>query len=70
MKQQKSIVDLQKQLNMLEDELKISELSNETYKKQISKEIKKYAQKDIKNTPVVEVKYTIWQRILKTLGIN
>ena len=70
MKQQKSIADLQKQLNMLEDELKIGEVSNEIYKKQISKDIKKFTQKDIKNTPVVEVKYTIWQRILKTLGIN
>jgi hypothetical protein len=55
---------------MLEDEFKKSEVINETYKKQLSKDIKKFNPKEIKNTPVVEVKYNIWQRVLKTLGIN
>ena len=67
---QKSIANLQKQLNMLEDEFKKSEVINEMYKKQLSKDIKKFNPKEIKNTPVVEVKYNIWQRVLKTLGIN
>jgi len=67
---QKSIANLQKQLNMLEDEFKKSEVINETYKKQLSKDIRKFNPKEIKNTPVVEVKYSIWQRVLKTLGIN
>lgn len=67
---QKSIANLQKQLNMLEDEFKKSEVINETYKRQLSKDIKKFNPKEIKNTPVVEVKYNIWQRVLKTLGIN
>jgi hypothetical protein len=67
---QKSISNLQKQLNMLEDEFKKSEVINEMYKKQLSKDIKKFNPKEIKNTPVVEVKYNIWQRVLKTLGIN
>lgn len=55
---------------MLEDEFKKSEVINEMYKKQLSKDIKKFNPKEIKNTPVVEVKYNIWQRVLKTLGIN
>jgi len=67
---QKSIANLQKQLNMLEDEFKKSEVINETYKKQLSKDIREFNPKEIKNTPVVEVKYSIWQRVLKTLGIN
>ena len=67
---QKSISNHQKQLNMLEDEFKKSEVINEMYKKQLSKDIKKFNPKEIKNTPVVEVKYNIWQRVLKTLGIN
>ena len=55
---------------MLVDDISVNEKATEIYKKQISKEIKKFNPKDIKNTFVVEVKYTIWQRILKTLGIN
>ncbi len=70
MKQQRSVGSLQKQLNMLVDDISVNEKATEIYKKQISKEIKKFNPKDIKNTFVVEVKYTIWQRILKTLGIN
>ena len=52
---------------MLEDEFKKSEVINEMYKKQLSKDIKKFNPKEIKNTPVVEVKYNIWQRVLKDL---
>ena len=34
------------------------------------KEIKKVEPEQIKNTPVVEKKYTLWQRLKQTLGMN
>ena len=34
------------------------------------KEIKKVEPDQIKNTPVVEKKYTLWQRLKQTLGMN
>jgi hypothetical protein len=55
---------------MLEDEDKIIQNFSENYKKKFSEELKQLDPKKIKNTPIVEKKYTIWQRILKTLGIN
>jgi len=33
-------------------------------------EIKKIDPVQIKNTPVVEKKYTLWQRLKQTLGMN
>ena len=33
-------------------------------------EIKKVEPTQIKNTPAVEKKYTIWQRLRQTLGMN
>jgi hypothetical protein len=55
---------------MLEDEDKSIQNFTENYKKKFSEELKKMDPKEIKNTTLVEKKYTIWQRILKTLGIN
>ena len=34
------------------------------------KEIKKVEPDQIKNTPVMEKKYTLWQRLKQTLGMN
>jgi hypothetical protein len=70
MSQKKSIGELQKQLKMISDEDKKIELFSENYKKKISEEIKQFNPKIIKNTPIVDKKYTIWERILRTLGIN
>lgn len=33
-------------------------------------EIKKFDRQQIKNTEVIEKKYSLWQRILKVLGMN
>lgn len=33
-------------------------------------QIKKVEPEKIKNTPVVEKKYTLWQRLKQTLGMN
>jgi len=70
MNQKNSLTKLQKQLKMLEDEDKSIQNFTENYKKKFSEELKKMDPKEIKNTTLVEKKYTIWQRILKTLGIN
>lgn len=68
--QKKSITELQKQLKMLSDEEKKIENFSENYKKKFSEEIKRFDPKTIKNTEIVEKKYTVWERILRTLGIN
>jgi len=70
MKNQKSIAELQKQLKMFKDEENITKKYSEDYKNKISEEIKKFKPSEIKNTVVVEEKFTIWQRILRTLGMN
>jgi hypothetical protein len=43
---------------------------SQDYKKKISKEIKEIDRNQIKNTILIKKKYSIWERILKTLGIN
>jgi|688.fasta_scaffold495900_2 hypothetical protein len=70
MNQKNSLTKLQKQLKILEDEDKSIQNFSENYKKKFSEELKKMDPKEIKNTILVEKKYTLWQRILKTLGIN
>jgi len=70
MNQKRSLTELQKQLKMLSDEEKKIEIFSENYKKKISEEIKQFNPKVIKNTSVVDKKYTVWERILRTLGIN
>lgn len=70
MKQRKSISEIQKNLDLLNDERSLFEKQNEKYKKQLSEEIKKYKSTQLINTPIVEKKYNLWQRILKTLGMS
>jgi hypothetical protein len=70
MKQRKSISEIQKNLSLLNDERSNFEKQNEDYKRKISEEIKKFKNTEITNTPLVEKKYSLWQRILKTLGMN
>ena len=70
MRNQKSIAELQKQLKMFKDEEQITKKFSEDYKNKVSEEIKKFNPKDIKNTLSVEEKFTIWQRILRTLGVS
>jgi hypothetical protein len=70
MKNQNRLIELQKQLKMFEDEDKSSNTYTEDYKKKISEEIKKLTPNDIKNTIIIEKKYTVWERLLRTLGMN
>lgn len=67
---QKSITELQRQLNKLIEEQKSSEKYSEDYKLKFSQEIKKFDINQIKNTPIIEKKYTLWERIKKVLGGN
>jgi hypothetical protein len=69
MNQKKITPGLLKELNQLEEERKRDELVNEKYKNQLSSQLKSFERNEIKNTEFVEKKYTIWQRILRTLGI-
>lgn len=70
MKQKKSILELQKQLNTLEEERALSQKLNEESKKRFCDEIKGINPNIIKNTVFVEEKYSIWERVKRVLGIN
>ena len=70
MNQKKVTPELLKELNQLEEERKRDRIENEKYKKQLSNQIKSLDRSQIKNTESVNIKYTIWQRILRTLGIS
>jgi hypothetical protein len=69
MNQKKITPELLKELNQLEEERKRDQLENEKYKSQLSSQLKSLERTKIKNTEFVEKKYTVWQRILRTLGI-
>lgn len=69
MSQKKITPELLKELNQLEEERKRDQLENEKYKNQLSSQLKSLERTKIKNTEFVEKKYTVWQRILRTLGI-
>jgi hypothetical protein len=61
---------MQKHLNQLNEERNLSEKQNEDYKKSISEEIKKHKQNQITNNDLTEKNYSLWERILRTLGMN
>jgi hypothetical protein len=70
MNQRKITPGLLKELNQLEEERKRDQLENDKFKNKLSSELKSFDRKEIKNTEFVDKKYTIWQRILRTLGIS
>lgn len=70
MSRRKSALEMQKQLNILKDEEIKDQMELDLLKKSLSENIKKIDKTEIKNTITVEPKYTIWQRILRTLGMN
>ena len=39
-------------------------------KENFIKEIKQHSREELTNTPVVEKKYTLWERLKRTLGMN
>ena len=70
MNQRKITPELLKELNQLEEERKRDQLENDKFKNKLSSELKSFDRNEIKNTEFVDKKYTIWQRILRTLGIS
>jgi hypothetical protein len=70
MNQRKITPKLLKELNQLEEERKRDQLENDKFKNKLSSELKSFDRNEIKNTEFVDKKYTIWQRILRTLGIS
>ena len=70
MNQRKITPELLKGLSQLDEERKRDQLENEKFKKKLSSELKSFDRNEIKNTEFVDKKYTIWQRILRTLGIS
>jgi regulator of replication initiation timing len=70
MNQRKITPGLLKELNQLEEERKRDQLENDKFKNKLSSELKSFDRNEIKNTEFVDKKYTIWQRILRTLGIS
>lgn len=70
MKQNNLHPSIKKQLEKLVDEDKKLQSVNETIKKRFSQEIKKFKPNDIRNSIFEEKKPTLWQRIMKTLGMN
>lgn len=62
--------ELRKQLEYLVDEELKSEKINEKNKLIFSEELKKLNPKQIKNTPLLEKKISLWSRIKKVLGMS
>ena len=61
---------IEKELRQLHEEREKSKIELENMKKKLANDIKIFDIKEIKNTIVVEKKYTIWQRLKKVLGMN
>jgi regulator of replication initiation timing len=70
MNQRKITPGLLKELNQLDEERKRDQLENDKFKNKLSSQLKSFDRNEIKNTEFVDKKYTIWQRILRTLGIS
>ena len=70
MNRKKSILKIEKQLDDLKEEQALNKLFLEKDKKKFSEELSKFKKEEIKNTIHLEENYTLWQRILKTLGMS
>lgn len=62
--------ELQKELEKLKEEQQKNNRLLEVDKKKFSEELIKFKKNEIKNTIHIEEKYNLWQRILRTLGMN
>jgi hypothetical protein len=62
--------DLSKEIDRLSSEIKKNELENEIYKKNISEQLKKLDKNSLINTDKKTVNLTLWERIMKVLGMN
>jgi septal ring factor EnvC (AmiA/AmiB activator) len=62
--------ELNKELERLEGEIKKSHFENEKYKKIISENLKKINKSSVINSEQKPIKYTLWMRIMRVLGMN
>lgn len=70
MQQKKPTSEIQKELEKLKEEQQKNNRHLEVDKKKFSEELIKFKKNEIKNTIHIEEKYNLWQRILRTLGMN
>lgn len=70
MQQKKPTSEIQKELEKLKEEQQKNNRLLEVDKKKFSEELIKFKKNEIKNTIHIEEKYNLWQRILRTLGMN
>ena len=70
MKQNQNLNKLNQEYIKFDNETKKFDLLNNKYKDNISKEIKKLDKNNISNSIYVESKFTLWQRIMRALGMN
>jgi hypothetical protein len=61
---------IEKELNLLKEDQEKDKKYLENLKQKIAIEIKTANLDQIKNTEIIEKKYTIWQRLKKVLGMN
>ena len=70
MKQNQNLNKLNQEYSKFDNETKKFDLLNNKYKDNIAKEIKKLDKNNISNSIYVESKFTLWQRIMRALGMN
>lgn len=62
--------EIQKHINVLKEDQEVIKVFLEKDKKKFSDDLIKFKKEDIRNTIHKEENYTLWQRILRTLGMN
>lgn len=70
MKKKNLTKSLSKEIDRLNGESKKLDLQNEVYKNNLSEQLKNYSKDQILNKNNTKVKYTIWERLMRALGIN
>ena len=64
------IATFTEEVDRLSSEIKRNELENEIYKKNISEQLKRLDKNSLISTDKKTVNLTLWQRIMKVLGMN
>jgi len=70
MEQKSKTKNLKRELEQLKKEIKKSEQENENHKKKLADEIRLLDKNEIFNPKKNEIKYTLWKRIMRGLGMS
>ena len=70
MSQRRPISKIQKELSKFVEEKDLNKVLLEKDKLKFSEELMKFKKDQIQNTIHKEENYTLWRRLLKTLGMN